>query len=92
MSSPLAGLPTAVFLRGDSFIVFQFLVVEPSMSFITVKTAALRPHPSIDRIPDKVQSFQNEVPSPVIDLQGKHISDNPKQPRVGSNGDIEGKS
>ena len=62
------------------------------MSFTTVKTAALRPHPSIDGIPGKVQSFQNEVPSPEIDSQGQHISDNPKQPRVGSNGDIEGKS
>jgi len=62
------------------------------MSFIIVKTAALRPHPSINGIPDKVQSFQNEVPSPEIDPQGQHISDNPKQPRGGSSGDIEGKS
>ena len=61
------------------------------MSFITVKTA-LRPQPSVDGIPDKVQSFQNEVPSPEIDPQEQHISDRPKQPRVSSNGDIEGKS
>jgi len=62
------------------------------MSFITVKTAALRPHPSIDEIPDKVQSCQNEVPSPEIDPQGQHISDNPEQLGVGSSGNIEGKS